>query len=71
MKFKGTLSLLGLLIILVGWVYWSDIRGREERERAADEAGRAIPDDSDTRKKDQAGKSITAYSNKGRNYQVG
>ena len=48
MKFKGTLSLLGLLIILVGWVYWSDVRGREERERAADEAGRAIPDDSDT-----------------------
>ena len=45
MKFRGTLSLFGLLLILGLWVYWTDIQGREERERAAEEAGLAFPAD--------------------------
>ena len=45
MKFKGTAALFGLLLALGAWVYWSDIRGREERERAAEEAALAFPTD--------------------------
>ena len=45
MKFKGTVALFGLLLVLGGWVYWTDIRGREGRERAAEEAALAFPAD--------------------------
>ena len=43
MRFKGTAVLFLLLAALVGWVYWTEIRGREERERAAEAAGKALP----------------------------
>ncbi len=45
MQFKGTAALFGLLLVLGGWVYWTDIRGREERERASEEAALAFPAD--------------------------
>ncbi len=45
MKFKGTSALFGLLIVLGGWVYWTDIRGREGRERALEQAALAFPVD--------------------------
>jgi hypothetical protein len=34
MKFKGTAVLFVVLILLGGWVYWTDIRGRQERQLA-------------------------------------
>ena len=45
MQFKGTFALFGLLVVLGLWVYWTDIRGREERELAAEEATLAFPTD--------------------------
>ena len=45
MKFKGTAALFATLLVLGGWVYWTDIRGREGRERAAEEATLAFPAD--------------------------
>lgn len=48
MKFKGTATLFVLLLILGGWVYWTDIRGREERQAAEEAAGKVLPvDDAD------------------------
>ena len=38
MKFKGTGSLLAVFVVLGAWVYFTDVRGREEREQAAEDA---------------------------------
>ncbi len=35
MKFKGTATLFAVFAGLAGWVYWTDIGGREDREAAA------------------------------------
>lgn len=43
MRFKGTAVLFVLLILLGGWVYFTEIRGREEREAAEEAAGRVLP----------------------------
>lgn len=42
MRFKGTAVLFLLLIGLGGWIYFSEIRGREEREAAEEAAGRVL-----------------------------
>ncbi len=48
MKFKGTAVLVVLLLILTGWVYWTDIRGRDERAQAEEDAGKVLAvDDED------------------------
>ena len=48
MKFKGTAVLVVLLLILTGWVYWTDIRGRDERAQAEEDASRVLAvDDED------------------------
>lgn len=48
MKFKGTAVLVVLLLILTGWVYWTDIRGRDERAQAEEDAGKILAvDDED------------------------
>jgi hypothetical protein len=46
MKFRGTAALFAVMVVLGGWVYFTDIRGAEEREREAEEAGLALPVDS-------------------------
>ena len=38
MKFKGTASLLTVFVVLGTWVYFTDVRGRDEREQAAEDA---------------------------------
>ena len=38
MKFKGTASLLAIFVVLGIWVYLTDVRGREEREQATEDA---------------------------------
>jgi hypothetical protein len=43
MRFKGTAALLLILLVLGGRVYWTDIRGREERIRAEEAAGLLLP----------------------------
>lgn len=43
MRFKGTAVLFALLIVLGGWIYFTEVRGREEREAAEEEAGRVLP----------------------------
>jgi hypothetical protein len=45
MKFKGTTALFVMLLILGGWVYWTDIRGREERGQAEEAAALVLPTD--------------------------
>ena len=48
MKFKGTAVLVVLLLILTGWVYWTDIRGRDERAQTEEDAGKVLAvDDED------------------------
>jgi len=48
MTFKGTAALFLMLLILGGWVYWTDVRGREEREQATEAVGLILPvDDED------------------------
>ena len=47
MRFRGTAVLFLLLAALAGWVYWTDIRGREEREQAAEAAALALPVEAD------------------------
>lgn len=43
MRFRGTAILFLLLAVLGGWVYWTEIRGREAREEAEEAAGRVLP----------------------------
>lgn len=45
MKFKGTTALFVVLVGLAGWVYFTDIRGREQREQEAEESTLALPVD--------------------------
>lgn len=47
MRFKGTWVLLLLFVALGGWVYFTDIRGREEREKAEAAEGLALPVEAD------------------------
>jgi hypothetical protein len=43
MRFKGTAALFLLLLLLGGWVYFTDIRGRDAREEAEAAARRILP----------------------------
>ncbi len=43
MRFKGTAGLFVVFLALLTWVYFTEIRGREEREQAAEDAGKALP----------------------------
>ena len=45
MKFKGTASLFILLIVLGAWVYFTDVRGRRDREQVAEDAKKVLPID--------------------------
>ena len=45
MKFKGTAGLFIVFLALLTWVYFTDVRGREGREQASEDAGRVLPVD--------------------------
>ena len=45
MQFKGTASLFIMLIVLGAWVYFTDVRGRGEREQVVEDASKALPID--------------------------
>ena len=42
MRFKGTASLLAIFVVLGAWVYFTDVRGREEREQSSEDAKKAF-----------------------------
>jgi hypothetical protein len=47
MRFKGTAALFLLLALLGVYVYWTEIRGREEREQAEADAVKLLPVDAE------------------------
>lgn len=47
MRFKGTAVLFAVFAALAGWVYWTDVRGREGRERREAAARRILDVDAD------------------------
>lgn len=47
MNFKFTAGLLVALLCLLSWVYFTDIRGREERTQKAEDAKKVVPIDAE------------------------